>query len=750
MRQVRLTSGGTLAAPLAALALLISGLAAGAPTQSPQNVTAGEMHFTFSDLGAGMISLAGVTSSAGLDFGVRKDEMVTGGTLHLRMVYSPSLIQDLSHLRVSLNGQVLGALELTKADAGHPVERTLALDPRYLSDYNHLQLDLIAHYTTGCEDPQHSSLWLKIGGDSELALSVRRLELRDDLALLPAPFFDSHDNRRLVLPIVLPANASRGVVRSAGVAASWFGVLADYRGARFPVSFDALPASHALVFATNDSRPAGLALPSVEKPTVSIIDHPQDPSVKLLVFQGKDEQQLRQAVEGVALGNAVLTGSTATVERVSYERRAAYDAPRWVRGDRPVKLGELVDDAAQLQGQGVMPQAMTVNLRLPPDLFTWNKAGIPLDLHYRYTAPAERDNSVLTVSVNNQLLRSYRLAPESADGAGRQLLVPLLGSDGSRQSRGLFLPAFQLASDNQLQFQFSMDFHREAECKEAFIDNTREAIDPDSSIDISGFAHYVALPDLALFANAGFPFTRYADLSETGVVLPDPHDAASLEELFFLLGRMGRQTGAVALAYRLLDTKEALAAHDVDLLVLGGGGAGNELLRQWDASLPLALSREARDFRLLAPALHPGVSPAPGAGAPSGPEPQVSAHAGGALAALIGFESPVTSGRSVVALMGTDAAADQAMLGVLGDSGKVSQIRGELALIRDDTVQSFAPDRVYYVGSLSFWQWLWFHFSKHALPFVLIALVLAIAVALFLYGGLQRLAERRLQNRAGK
>ena len=58
---------------------------------------------------------------------------------------------------------------------------------------------------------------------------------------LQLSFFDQHDNRRLELPIVLPAKASRDMVRSAGLAASWFGTLADYRSARFPVSFDTLP-----------------------------------------------------------------------------------------------------------------------------------------------------------------------------------------------------------------------------------------------------------------------------------------------------------------------------------------------------------------------------------------------------------------------------------------------------------------------------------------------------------------------------
>jgi hypothetical protein len=728
---------------LVLLAAVPAGAAPAPAPVAPREAPGRELRVTFAELGAGSMSLQGATSTGAVDFGIRAEQVVSAATLHLRLTASPSLVPELSHIRVTINNQTVAAVPLAKADAGHEVERSITLDPRYFSDYNHVQLDLVAHYTTECEDPQHSSLWVRISGDSDVQLTVRPLELRDDLALLPAPFFDVHDNHGVVLPIVVAAHAPRGVLRSAGIAASWLGVLADYRGARFPVSFDSLPRQHALVFATNDARPAALALAAVQAPTVSIIDHPADSSLKLLVFQGRDEAQLRQAVEGVVLGNAVLTGSSATVEAVSYRRRAAYDAPRWLRSDRAVSLGELLDNPRQLQGQGIAPQPMAVNLRLPPDLFTWNRNGVPLELRYRYTAPAQRDNSVLTVAVNNQLLRSYRLVPETEAGSSGRLTVPLLQNDDARQSRGLLIPAFELASDNELVFQFSMDFHREANCKQVFVDNTREAIDPDSTVDISGFAHYTSLPNLGLFANAGFPFTRYADLAETAFVLPDANDAGSLEEMYFLLGRMGRQTGAVALGYRLLDAKEALGARDLDLVILSGNGS-EELLQHWSKDLPLTLSQLGRDFRALGPAVHSAaeLSP-PDAGA--GEAPRVRIRADGELAALLGFESPLSSGRSVVALLGRDPAAAHAIVAALNDNSKVPLVRGELAVIRNDAVQSFRGSGLYYLGSLPFWQWFWFHFSQHAVLLIVLALAVALAAGLLVYGRLERRVKQRLE-----
>ncbi|HET9330718.1 MAG TPA: cellulose biosynthesis cyclic di-GMP-binding regulatory protein BcsB, partial [Steroidobacteraceae bacterium] len=287
------------------------------------------------------------------------------------------------------------------------------------------------------------------------------------------------------------------------------------------------------------------------------------------------------------------------------------------------------------------------------------------------------------------------------------------------------------------------DFHREANCKEVFIDNTRESIDPDSTVDISGFAHYTALPNLGLFANAGFPFTRYADLAETGFVVADASDPAALEELYYLLGRMGRQTGAVALAYQLLDAKQALGARDLDLLVLSGSAA-DELLQHWQKDLPLTLSQLGRNYRQLAPAARTVLEPSVRVD-DTGPTPRVQLHADGALAALVSFESPLASRRTVVALLGRDAAAAHALVATLNDNSKVPLIRGELAVIKNDAVQSFQGTDSYYVGSLSFWQWLWFHFSRHAIVLIVLALAVAIAAGLLVYGRLERRVKQRLE-----
>jgi hypothetical protein len=735
---------------MAALAfgILIGSASAGTPAPSPSasvpaTVPTRQATLSLRDLGQfGPLGLKGVDGAVDLPFGVRLDEVVVQARLRLHLNYSPALIESLSHLKVSLNGQVIAALPLPKAQAGGEFSKDLDIDPRLFTDFNHLQLQLIGHYTTECEDPGHSSLWLAVGDKTTLELGLRPLVLQDDLAILPAPFFDRHSSERLDLPVVLAAHPSPGTLHAAGVVASWFGAQADYRSARFPVLLDSLPQKHALVFAANNERPAGLQLPQVEGPALSIIDHPQNPAVKLLVIQGRDAADLEKAAQALVLGQLVLGGASATVTQVDLgPRRAAYDVPRWIRSDRPVRLGELVDSPSQLQAAGHVPPPLRINLRLAPDLLAWNRAGVPIDLRYRYTPPIDKDNSMLSISINDQFVRSYRLTPEDQHGASR-LLVPLLGAHLGQEQDQFLIPAFQIGADNQLQFQFVIDYQRQGLCRDPLGETLRSGLDPDSTIDLSGFPHFTAMPNLALFANAGYPFSRFADLAETAVVLPDQPAAADLETYLYMLGRMGRFTGAPALRFRLLGMRDAATAADADLLVIGAGGEG-DILNAWKRPLSLMLDGSRRSLKAVTRMRGLADDPLDVRQLPFD-RWQVSVHSGGALAAMLGFESPLKAGRSVVAVAATAPAQQRGLLDALDDGASVDRMRGDTVVVRSGEVDSFQAEKSYYLGSLPLWKRVWFFFSKLPLLVLGMGVAAGVILAFWLFAYLQRAAARRI------
>lgn len=723
---------------LSALALLASSAVAATPAPAVADAAPAETaavtpapllerRLLLSELGGNPADvIKGVEGQHSWDFGLRLDQTVRQARLRLRYSYSPALLPELSHLRVQLNGVVVATVALPREANGAEQTSELVLPGEFFTDYNQLNIQLIGHYTTGCEDPLHSSLWASINGASELLLSLQPLELSPDLARLPAPFFDERDSERLRLPFVFSATPPLPVLQAAAVAATWFGALADYRGAEFPVLRDRQPRGHALVFATNEARPAGLELPTVQQPTLRLLPNPSDPYGLLLVVQGRDAEQLQQAVTSLVLGSALLSGPVATIKAAPLPaRRPLNDAPRWLAGDRPVRFGELVQDLKELQVEGHAPGPINLRVRVAPDLFTWNRYGVPLKLSYRYTPPVEDDNSMLTISANKQIVGSFRLKP---------------GEPGE-YSGVLRVPPYLLGSDNNLQFQFGVDYHRPGPCRDSGLDLVRSSLDPEAStIDVSGFDHYALMPNLRLYANGGHPFTRYADLAETALLLPSPASNGDLEAAFQLLGRLGAITGAPGLRLRLASGEALEGLKDKDLLLVGD----QPLLARWRQNLPAVIEREARSSGPLARAglwFRRGLVNDSTAATNEG---GVSAESGGGIAALVGFESPLRGGRSVVALLYNSEPARQAALTALAEPGSVARIRGDTAVIRGEEINVFSSNSGYAVGRLSPLTWLWLQFSLHAWLVVVLVLLAALLAAAGVYGYLRRAAARRI------
>lgn len=170
----------------------------------------------------------------------------------------------------------------------------------------------------------------------------------------------------------------------------------------------------------------------------------------------------------------------------------------------------------------LVPDAITVALNLPPDLYLLRANGIDMDLKYRYTMPPVKDSSRMDISLNDQFLQSFSLN-SSRDVNKLILRLPVLQGllDGKSE---VTIPALRLGAVNQLRF----DFQYMNPMPGGSIDNcitfqpvqNHVVIGDDSTIDFSKYYHFIALPDLRVFANAGFPYSRMADLSDTLVVVP--------------------------------------------------------------------------------------------------------------------------------------------------------------------------------------------------------------------------------------
>jgi len=659
--------------------------------------------FSLKQLGASdPFQLRGTDPVFSLPFSVPADEVVTGLKLKLDFAYSPSLIANLSHLKIMINGEIAATVALPKEQAGTNLVREIAIDPRLLTDFNRINLQFIGHYTLDCEDPYHSSLWMNISNLSTLEFTVTPLSVQNDLALLPAPFFDRRDNRRLELPFVFGGTPSTGVLEAAGIVSSWFGALASYRGAWFPASLNTLPVDDVVVFATNDDRPAGLAIPAINGPTLSVAPHPADARYKVLYVLGRDAKELRTAATALGLGRNTFSGQTVAITGMeNLKERKPYDAPNWVPSDRPVKLGELAT-VEELNVSGLRPDLVRVNLRTPPDLFGWKSKGVPIDLRYRYTPRPLVDKSTLNVNVNRNFVTAYPLMPfpelSGSDSVAKKLQSSVSKDNLLPGREEFFVPLNLMPARSQLQFHFHFDYPKMGACKDVEMRNLQASIDPDSTLDLTAFPHYIQMPNLAVFANAGYPFTRMADLSETAVIIPDTPAVPDIGTYLTLMGRMGESTGLPAYGVSVGRAAEVQKYSDKDILLLGSS-SNQPMLAQWGKYMPFSVAGQARSFSLS----EWSAKYLPWYDAPvsdRAPVVKLSEITLNKEAVIVGFESPLKGGRSVVAIVSDKTSGLADVLSALMDGELISKIQGSLAVIRGKEVDSMSVGSSYNVGML--------------------------------------------------
>ncbi|MET0375207.1 MAG: UDP-forming cellulose synthase catalytic subunit, partial [Rhizorhabdus sp.] len=559
------------AASLAGVALLARPEAAVAQVRPETAATTpghGQQRISFKDLRiASPVRLQGTHGEIAIPFGMRADQVVTGANLTLTFAYSPALLGDLSQLVVLLNGEVARTIPLDPASASGQA-LTIPLDSAlFLPGSNQLNLRFLGHYARDCEDPFHSSLWATVSNvRSYFDVQTQTLPLAPDLARLPAPFFDRYDVAPLRLPFVFAGSPSDAELEAAASLASWFGGMASYRGFAFKPIYGQLPRGNAVVFLSPRRAIAGLA-PTIAGAGVAVVRNPVDPASQLLLVWGRDDRELKLAAAAVASSKGLLAGTQASLDGSLIPTFPRYGAPRWLRTDRPVRLGEIVDPFT-LQGVGLPPGPLTTAFRGSPDLFFWPRQGPTLNLAYRYPgAPwLDRRGSRLDVSINGQYLKTLPLASDSwLGGIAAQAAVTSHTADAK-----VVLPRYNLFGQNQLVFDYNLILADKKRCQGTLPDNVRTSILPDSTIDLTSAWHALRMPDLATFANAGYPFTIRPDLGETAVLLSRQPSPPSVEAFLQLMGRFGDSTGAPATGLTVTRSASDGVLEGRDVLVIGG------------------------------------------------------------------------------------------------------------------------------------------------------------------------------------
>ncbi len=700
-------------------------------------------HFTLAQAGAPQIELHGIDTLHNIYFTLPLTHVPRTALIHLDYAFSPALLPQLSHLKLMINGTLFATIQpqpgMTGGSSGEESQADFAIPPNLLVHNNTLTIEFIGHYTLVCEDPANTALWARVHRDSYLDIRGDLLPMANDLSQLPLPFLDASVVQPPGIPIVFPSAPSMMAIQAAGVISSYFGMISGNRPVRFPVHIGAIPPGNAIVIAENPaSLPPGLGLPSVTAPTVAMRTNPDDPYSKILVVTGAGASQVVTAAQAVALHSDILSGALAKIDSLTLPGIQEADAaPRWARTNQTIPLWNYAT-AEQLQGDGTAP--LNVYFRIPPDIFYANRPNSKLHLLYRYNSIPIGPNSSIQVRLNNAFFGSVPLIPGRVPTRTTTANVPI--------------PVVDLRPfSNSLSFEFTFQLLKKGGCENTTPINMQGAILRDSYIDLRGYPHYARLPNLETFANAGFPFTRFADLSRTTVVLPPAPTRQEIETFATLMGHFGRQTGFPALRVTVAGPDALHTGASNNFLIIGTGGDQPAFVKL-QSNLPVSLTSgqiQVRDTQsFLAPLHHAWWK------LKSSQQPESGVLVAGTSpdAVIEGVESPYLPGgsRSIVAIHLRDASEFEPFMSTFLDVQQSSDISGSVAVLhavsaaQDDAFQSFrVGSKVYYVGELPLWTRLTLWFMQVPWLGAVIVVVLAFLLAIWTRQWLRGRARARLR-----
>jgi cellulose synthase (UDP-forming) len=527
------------------------------------------------------------------------------------------------------------------------------------------------------------------------------------------------------------------MLRAAAVVASWFGIQVKSKPIRFSVVVGDIPRGNVVVFANSiASLPSSFGLPE-DGPSLNIRTNPSDPDGTALILAGADDDQVLSAALSLAVmkiqahaeGDVVpLLGNTAQPGLfVMPSSRQPDDAPRWLRTDALQRLW-LDDSEPSMETDGSEP--LPIYFRLPPDLYYGENQNINLNMIYGFNAGPLAQGSAMRVFINGTLVNE----------------APLAHSNGvANRSRTILLPVEKMRPfGNTLLVNFDfvpLDRNLEGERSPPPL---RGDILRASSIDLRQMKHWAAMPDLELFANAGFPFTKIADLAETVVVMPQAPSPSEIVLLLDLMSHFGSQTGYPCLRVEIAGP-DAVMRGDKDYLILGNindqpafDSLASFLPVTFDASGVHVKATTGRFDKL--ESLWRSLL--------GEPEEDNRPENGASLPELMieGIENPNFAGRSVVVLELKDDAEVERFTDRFLERSQSSDISQSVSIFRNKTFTSYGlAASTYHIGNISEYAQMRIWLTQHSLLLLLVGIGFCFVLAGWISDYLKALAARRLQ-----
>ncbi len=667
----------------------------------------------------------------------------------LKLIYSfdSGLDPRTTSLKVGLNGAAVATLlPPASSQPGHGFAETVLLIPADLLVRSNTLTFECSRSGVMQQPDKATRILAHISSASTLQVTGDRLPLQNDLNQLPLPFFDRELQTSTTVLFVFLTPPGPKTLEAAGMIASWLGLVPTSKPVRFAVFLGSIPPGNAILFSNHRSTlPPALQIPSGPGPLLALRSNPSDPEESVLVLAGEDDEQLLTVARTLSLTSQAtatdpaqglsLKGDTMPIpDLVMPPVRERDDAPRWLPTVRAAPLTNCrTQDALQSNGSTPIP----IYFHLPPDLFYGERQDLRLNLYYRYNALQAAAGSMLRVVLNGRLVNETKLTPGTGFvDSERFILVPVV----NMQPFG-----------NTIFFNFDFVAANREVTENASVAAPQGEILCHTSLDLQGLALWTPMPRIELFANAGFPLTQLADLSQTTVILPSVPSPDEISLYLHLLSHFATETGYPALRVTVAGPKTVIGKN-YNYLILGTV-ANQPAFHSLAPLLPVTLDSDgvhvkpAQGYLSLLSSLEAlwargwarllGDSATPSQPSNSGGIPD---------AVMEEIQSPVSPDRSFVLILLKQNSSADAFAGVFLDRSQSQNMSGSVSLLRNSKFESYRMDgRTYRVGNISHFALMRIYLTQYFVLLLLLVTLLSFVLARWVHGWLIRASRERLK-----
>ena len=424
--------------------------------------------------------------------------------LAVRHITSIGQLSEHSHLKLGVNNHLIAQLPAALAQATSIHEVSLATDDLHIG-FNRLQFDAIQRYTLECQNGSANELWTHIDAErTYLDVTYRRRTFAgrlSDLDQFIVPGIGGVDGLTIVTGDVVSSETLRwGALASQSVANRLAYKVPDVY--QLSVSKLDQPEESRSEIIASDLIAVGLANElagllnvsadalAIDESLIEVRPSPLDPTHFLIIVSGGSPEAVDRGLLALSekdfpfpdAGRVILTADQVAISDQQIGRMP-------LRADTRYRFEDL--NAQDFMMSRQESGSTKVSFDLAPDVVFDPDADIEFRLDLAYGAELNR-GSIVNVFLNGNFRKAIRLS--NPDGE----VLP----DYKLQMKADLLKPGR----NEIEFQVKLVAERSGACTSISRDHLVFSLDASSSFTLPEAESFVALPNLTLMADTGYPY----------------------------------------------------------------------------------------------------------------------------------------------------------------------------------------------------------------------------------------------------